>query len=261
MSIEIKKNKSIIMYKEIFVIKRNGKILRSEASLKKAAKLLKSFAYRGCEIETQKKWVKVPTLYVYRENDWFIKATSHHISAGNYDRGSTMEGAKIVAPKNFEVWKVTPQLNDGKLVYRFKFIDEHYAKVERLGLYANVPDSAVAIRNESLYNFDKNQLIAKLAIDEINNVANKAKKIEMKQILSTLKLDVKVAGQIFKKSASPLDIGDDLPEKKAGVTFLVNAVFFNTHKGKRNDLCMLSPEGVTRNEKGYAIAYTNFIYS
>lgn len=81
------------------------------------------------------------------------------------------------------------------------------------------------------------------------------------KIQSTFKFPVTVAGKVYKAAKNPWQIGQPLPEPKDGITYLVNVINFNANKDSRNDLCMLSPENVKRNEKGHAVEYSGFIFS
>ena len=80
-------------------------------------------------------------------------------------------------------------------------------------------------------------------------------------VISTFKFDVKVQNKVYPKSKNPLEIGQSIPKKQEGVIYLVNAIMFNQYGVDREDLCMLSPDKVTRNEKGHAINYDCFIFS
>jgi hypothetical protein len=88
---------------------------------------------------------------------------------------------------------------------------------------------------------------------------NLKKYVKMKNVVSTFKFPVKVAGKVYPKGVSPLNVGDELPAKVDGVVFLVNAVFFNANQS-RHDLCMLSPENVKRDKLERAVEYEGFLF-
>jgi hypothetical protein len=90
-------------------------------------------------------------------------------------------------------------------------------------------------------------------------VINLRKFKKMKNVISTFRFPVKVAGTVYSRSVSPLNVGDELPNQLDGVTLLVNAMFFNANK-HRKDLCMLDPENVTRDELERAVEYQGFLF-
>ena len=80
----------------------------------------------------------------------------------------------------------------------------------------------------------------------------------MKNVTSTFRFNVTVAGEVIPKAETPWNVGDPLPQPVEGRKILVNARLFGDNPD-REDFVMLDPENVVRNEKGHAIEYAGLI--